>query len=172
MLWMLAAVSLIAKWESFSPNVYNDLGDGSARIGFGMEAQGRTTITHGEAFDELSIYVFDLGNRIVKACVRHGGKSCTNPNHLAALTSLAYNVGMGTLLRSTLWRYHLGGQWEEAANQFVRYVKAGGKTYKGLVKRRVSEAIIYSGGADMFDLGSPVPRKFVEQGGEAFICVE
>lgn len=65
---------------------------------------------------------------------------------LGALTSFAYNVGMGALLGSTLWRYHKAGEYDEAAAQFDRWNKAGGVVRRGLVRRRKRERELYEAG--------------------------
>lgn len=64
---------------------------------------------------------------------------------LAALSSFAYNLGVGALLSSTLWRLHKAGNFKEAALQFDRWVFAGGRRLRGLVLRRAEERLVYSG---------------------------
>ena len=61
---------------------------------------------------------------------------------LAALTDLAYNIGLGNLKASTLRRIVLAGQWDKAPAQFRRWNKGGGRVLPGLVKRREAEISI------------------------------
>ena len=58
-----------------------------------------------------------------------------------ALVDFAYNLGLGNLKSSTLLRkIKEGASTEDIQEQFRRWVYAGGKVLKGLVKRREWEA--------------------------------
>ena len=59
------------------------------------------------------------------------------------LVSFAFNVGLGTLQRSTLRQKVLRGDIEGAADEFLKYNKAGGKVLKGLVTRRNDERALF-----------------------------
>lgn len=61
------------------------------------------------------------------------------PGQLAALTDLAYNIGLGALKASTLRRVVLAGQWARAPAQLRRWNKGGGRVLPGLVRRREAE---------------------------------
>ena len=65
------------------------------------------------------------------------------PGRLGALTSFAFNVGLGNLQRSTLRMKHNRGDYEGAAEAFLDWTKAGGKVLKGLVTRRNDERALY-----------------------------
>jgi lysozyme len=56
-----------------------------------------------------------------------------------SLVSFAFNLGLGTLQRSTLRQKILRGDKKGAAEQILRYNRAGGKIVKGLVNRRNDE---------------------------------
>ena len=60
-----------------------------------------------------------------------------------ALISFSFNVGLGTLQRSTLRQKVLRGDMEGAADEFLKYTKAGGKVLKGLVTRRNDERALF-----------------------------
>lgn len=60
-----------------------------------------------------------------------------------ALVSFAFNLGTDALRKSTLMRLHKAGDYTGAAEQFGRWVNAGGKRLNGLVKRRAAEAELY-----------------------------
>lgn len=62
---------------------------------------------------------------------------------LGALTSFAFNVGLGNLQRSSLRMKHNRGDYEGAAEAFLDWTKAGGKVLKGLVSRRNDERALY-----------------------------
>jgi lysozyme len=60
-----------------------------------------------------------------------------------ALCSFAFNVGLGTLQRSTLRQKALRGDMEGAAEELLKYCMAGGKVLKGLQKRRIDEKQLF-----------------------------
>jgi lysozyme len=62
---------------------------------------------------------------------------------LGALTSFAFNVGLGNLQRSSLRMKHNRGDYEGAAEAFLDWTKAGGRVLKGLVSRRNDERALY-----------------------------
>jgi lysozyme len=59
------------------------------------------------------------------------------------LVSFSFNVGLGTLQRSTLRQKVLRGDIQGASDEFLKYTKAGGKVLKGLVTRRNDERAIF-----------------------------
>jgi len=68
-----------------------------------------------------------------------------NQNWLDSLVSFSFNLGLGTLQRSTLRQKHNRGDHAGAADEFLKYTKAGGKVLKGLVNRRKDERALYLG---------------------------
>lgn len=64
-------------------------------------------------------------------------------NQRAALISFSYNLGPGVLAKSTLLKKFKQGDEEGAAKEFLKYKRAGGKVYKGLLNRRKDEAKLF-----------------------------
>jgi len=64
-------------------------------------------------------------------------------NQYDALVSFTYNVGISAFKGSTLLRVLNQEKYSEAANQFMRWVKAGNKTIQGLVNRRQAEKELF-----------------------------
>ena len=60
-----------------------------------------------------------------------------------ALVSFSFNVGLGTLQRSTLRQKVNRGDKEGAAEEFLKYCMAGGKILKGLQNRRIDERALF-----------------------------
>ena len=60
-----------------------------------------------------------------------------------ALISFSFNVGLGTLQRSTLRQKVLRGDMEGASDELLKYCKAGGKILKGLENRRKDERALF-----------------------------
>jgi lysozyme len=59
------------------------------------------------------------------------------------LVSFSFNVGLGTLQRSTLRQKLLRGDKEGAGEELLKYCMAGGKILKGLQKRRIDERALF-----------------------------
>ena len=61
-----------------------------------------------------------------------------------SLVSFSFNVGLGNLQNSTLRRKHNRGDYEGAAEEFLKWAKAGGKVLRGLLNRRQDEKALYT----------------------------
>ena len=59
-----------------------------------------------------------------------------------ALVSFAFNLGLGGVQRSTLRQKVLRGE-AEAADEFLKFTRGGGKVLPGLVKRRQDERLLF-----------------------------
>ena len=67
-----------------------------------------------------------------------------NQNQYDALVSFAYNLGVGALLKSTLFKkLKVNPNDPSIRTEFMRWVNAGGKRLTGLVRRREAEANLY-----------------------------
>ena len=84
----------------------------------------------------------DLG-RFEQGVARLCPASVGNQGQFDALVSFAFNVGLGTLQRSTLRIKYNRGEIEAAADEFGKYVRGGGKVLPGLVKRRGDEKALF-----------------------------
>jgi lysozyme len=62
-----------------------------------------------------------------------------------ALTSFTFNLGSGALQRSTLRQKVNREEHIDVPDEFRKWVYAGGRKLKGLVRRREAEALLYSG---------------------------
>lgn len=107
---------------------------------------GRTTgvrlgqkITQAQA-DAWLVQEYDTFEAQVRALV----KVPLTANQLGALTSFAYNLGVGALRSSTLLKKLNAGDYQGAGAEFAKWVKAGGKTLTGLVRRRAAEAALFA----------------------------
>lgn len=77
-------------------------------------------------------------NGVIRYCPNN-----LNENRMGALVSFAFNVGLGTLQRSTLRQKHNRGDFDGVKAEFLKFTKAGGKILPGLVKRRNDEIALY-----------------------------
>lgn len=60
-----------------------------------------------------------------------------------ALVDFAFNLGIGALLKSTLWRKLNAGDYHGAADEFEKWDMAGGKHIAGLLRRRKAEHVVF-----------------------------
>ncbi|MEM0704456.1 lysozyme [Enterobacter quasihormaechei] len=60
-----------------------------------------------------------------------------------ALVSFTYNLGARSLSTSTLLRKLNAGDYAGAADEFLRWNKAGGKVLNGLIRRREAERALF-----------------------------
>ncbi len=87
----------------------------------------------------------DLG-RFERGVVRLCPAAVGNQGIFDSLVSFAFNVGLGNLQRSSLRMKTNRGEFEEAADEFLKWTKAGGRVLPGLVKRRNDERALYLSG--------------------------
>lgn len=141
-----AGVALIKEFEGFVPRWYLDP-VGVWTIGYGhTDAAGspkRATspnlvLTEAEA---TAILQRDLVQ--YEDAVKRAVRVPINENQFAALVSFTYNLGAGSLGRSTLLRKLNDGDYAGAADEFPRWNKAGGRVLNGLVRRRAAERDLF-----------------------------
>ncbi len=65
------------------------------------------------------------------------------PNQYGALVSFVYNLGPGRLRSSTLLRKLNSGLYDEAADEFKKWIMAGGRPLPGLIRRREAERALF-----------------------------
>ena len=109
------------------------------RIGLPCPEGWNRTFTMEEAD---AILAKDL-ERFERGVLRYCPSAGSRQGWMDALVSFSFNVGLGTLQRSTLRQRHNRGDYEGAAEEFLKYTKAGGKELKGLVNRRKDERALY-----------------------------
>jgi len=69
-------------------------------------------------------------------------RAIDTPGRLAALTDLAYNIGLKNLKNSTLMKLVVAGNWAAVPAQFRRWNRGGGRVLPGLVTRREREILM------------------------------
>lgn len=135
----LKGLDLICEFEGFRARAYVcpagvwTIGYGSTRNVFSGEE-----ITKEEAQDRIVTELQDYAAAVSRVCTIE-----PNQNQFDALCSFAYNVGIAGMQGSSVIRAHNRGDSESASRAFALWNKAGGKVYKGLVRRRAAEAALY-----------------------------
>jgi lysozyme len=135
-----AGLSLVKQFEGCRLTAYQDI-VGVWTIGYG-ETKGvypGMVITQDQA-DAMVKASYEQFQAQVQKLV----KVPINQNQLGALTSFAYNLGIGALAGSTLLKLLNAGQPASVvAQQFLRWNMAGGKVVAGLTARRAAEAKLF-----------------------------
>jgi lysozyme len=72
-------------------------------------------------------------------CINREVKVPISRTMFDALVSFVFNLGCGAFRTSTLLKLLNGGEYIAAADQFPRWVRAGGRELPGLVRRRALE---------------------------------
>lgn len=132
-------IDLIKKFEGCKLSAYR-CPAGIWTIGYGHTNgvyQGQT-ITQYEADKMLEndVVKFEMGVRNLVGNLPD--------NKIDALTSFAFNLGLGALRDSTLCKKVKANPNDlTIRNEFMKWVNAGGKRLQGLVNRRQAEADLY-----------------------------
>ena len=101
--------------------------------------QGQT-ITEAQAISLLKGDLLSCENYVNNLGV------CKTQGQFDALVDFCFNLGTGALGRSTLLKFIRQGKAEQyIRGEFAKWIKSGGKTLAGLVKRRAWEADRYFG---------------------------
>ena len=132
-------INLIKRFEGLRLEAYLDsvavptIGYGHTR---GVKLGQTITQEQADAFLEEDIHEFELAiQRLVHINLTQ--------NQFDALVSFTFNLGIGNLKQSTLLKKLNAGDITGAANEFNRWVYAGGKKLTGLVKRRSAERLLF-----------------------------
>ncbi|EKW0743268.1 lysozyme [Citrobacter freundii] len=137
----------IKDFEGCSLTAYPDPGTGGApwTIGYGWThpVDGKPikpgmTIKQETADRLLKTGLVSYENDVLKMA-----KVKLTQGQFDALVSFAYNVGSRALSTSTLLRKLNDGDVMGAADEFLRWNKAGGKVLNGLTRRREAERALF-----------------------------
>lgn len=133
-------INLIKHFEGFRKDAYI-CPAGILTIGYGHTESAKP----GQNIDEATAE--DLLRQDIHAATKAVStlvKVPLNDNQFAALVSFTFNCGSGALARSTLCRLLNNGDYDSVPHQLNRWVKAGGETRTGLVKRRQAEGELWT----------------------------
>ncbi|ALL39105.1 MULTISPECIES: lysozyme [Serratia] len=137
-------MALIKRFEGLRLQAYQDsVGVWTIGYGWTQPVAGRK-VGAGMAIDAATaerllvcgVAQFEQGvERLVAVTITQG--------QFDALVSFAYNLGLRALEKSTLLRRLNAGDRQGAADQFGRWVNAGGVRLDGLVARRAAERALF-----------------------------
>lgn len=137
-----AALTLVTGFEGLRRTAYYDP-PGIPTVCYGHT--GNVQFNREYSFNECTALLQqDLG--VAAGAVQRAAKVRLSQETFDALVSFTYNVGEGSLRKSTLLRKLNSGDIVGACNELPKWVYAGGVKLKGLVKRRAAEqALCLSG---------------------------
>lgn len=146
-----AGIALIKRFEGCARlradglvEAYPDPGTGGEPWTIGWGATGSdigpaTVWTQQQCDERLERDLLLYSEEVARAV----GDTPTTQAQFDAMVSFHYNTG--AIGRATLTRKHLQEDFLGAADEFQRWNKAAGRVLKGLTRRRLAEAQLYSG---------------------------
>jgi lysozyme len=96
--------------------------------------------------DEVDAILAQDLNRFERGVARLCPAAVNSQGIFDALVSFSFNVGLGNLQRSGLRMKTNRGEFQDAAEEFMKWTKAAGRVLPGLVKRRQDERAMYLSG--------------------------
>ena len=90
----------------------------------------------------VDLFKVDI-NSFERGVLRLSPNLVNHQSKFDAVTSFAYNAGLGNYQRSTIRMKVNREDWNGAAEAFMSWTKAGGKEVSGLVKRRKAEVALF-----------------------------
>lgn len=142
-----AGLAIIKKWEGLELTAYPDpatkgepytIGYGHTSLAGPPKVTRGMKITSAQASDILKD---DLGK--FEVTVSKLLKRTPTQSQFDAMVSLTYNIGGKNFQNSTVLRKFNAGDIPGAADAFMLFVKANGKTMQGLVNRRSDERALF-----------------------------
>ena len=138
-------LDLIKLYEGYSPSAYlcpaNHWTIGYGAI-WGLD-NTRVTEDHPDINEEQADQLLRRDVSISERTVLRLIRVPLEDGQFNALCSFVFNLGSGSLQSSTLKRKINRGDYIGAADEFPRWVYAGGRKLKGLIKRRNHERLMF-----------------------------
>ena len=140
-----AGLNLIESFEGCKLKPYLDsVKIPTIGIGTTVYPDGKKVTMKDPAITKDQAYAF-LKSHMDKDCeaVSNMVKVVINDNQFAALVSFAYNCGRAALAASTLLKRVNAGEFQKAADEFLKWDHAGGVVVAGLTRRRQAERALF-----------------------------
>jgi lysozyme len=139
-------VALVKRFEGFRGTAYRDA-VGVWTIGYGHTAMaGAPDVKPGMTIDRAeATKILERDLEMFAEGVRERLRRRISEAQFSALVSFAYNVGLGNLRKSSVLAAVNDGAFDAVPRRLQLWVKAGGRTLPGLVKRRAAEAALFAG---------------------------
>jgi lysozyme len=136
-------LALIKRFEGFSRTIYLDAA-GLPTIGYGhLLRPGEAEMFAGGISEEAGIALLIKDVQKAEQAVLRLIHVPLSEGQFDALVSFTFNLGSGALQRSTLRRKVNREEHADVPPEFMRWVWAGGRKLRGLIRRREAEAALY-----------------------------
>ena len=141
----IRGLELIKDFEGFSSTSYLDvvniptIGWGNTFYEDGTKVKLGDQISKTDALKLLEV----VANRDFADKIFPSIKVKVTQSQFDAMVSLAYNIGAGAFLKSTLLKKVNAGDFAGAGEEFLRWNKANGKEVLGLTRRREREKQLF-----------------------------
>ena len=138
-------LELIKGFEGFSSTAYLDvvniptIGWGNTFYADGTKVKLGDQISKTDALKLLEV----IANRDFADKIFPLIKVKVTQSQFDAMVSLAYNIGVGNFLKSTLLKKLNASDFAGAGEEFLKWNKAGGKEVLGLTRRREREKQLF-----------------------------
>lgn len=159
--WLAPALKIIKTWEGCRLEAYKDA-VGVPTIGYGTTRHANAAVRMGDTVSQA------MADELLRNDVEHlFGPGVLQllplarswrPEQVAALISLAYNIGLGALEESTLRKRLLAGQepCTVVREELPRWRHAGEAVLPGLERRRAAEVALFCGGRQAAQQPTPM----------------
>lgn len=136
-------LNLIKRFEGFEPEIYLDAA-GLPTIGYGhlIRKGEHKMFENGISYEAAVALLIKDVESAERSVLRLIDVPLTD-GQFDALVSFTFNLGSGALQRSTLRQKVNREEHEEVPREFLRWVWAGGRKLRGLIRRREAETRLY-----------------------------
>ncbi|QLS33669.1 lysozyme [Citrobacter sp. RHBSTW-00903] len=137
-------IALIKKFEGCKLTAYQDsVGVWTIGYGWTQPVDGKPIRAGMTIKQETAERLLKTGMVSYESDVSRLVKVGLTQGQFDALVSFTYNLGARSLSTSTLLRKLNAGDYAGAADEFLRWNKAGGKVLNGLTRRREAERALF-----------------------------
>ncbi|MCW4780920.1 MULTISPECIES: lysozyme [Enterobacter cloacae complex] len=137
-------ITLIKQFEGCKLTAYQDsVGVWTIGYGWTQPVDGKTIRAGMTIKQETAERLLKTGLVSYESDVSRLVKVGLTQGQFDALVSFTYNLGARSLSTSTLLRKLNAGDYAGAADEFLRWNKAGGKVLNGLTRRREAERALF-----------------------------
>ncbi|HDT4905068.1 TPA: lysozyme [Enterobacter ludwigii] len=137
-------ISLIKQFEGCKLTAYQDsVGVWTIGYGWTQPVDGKPIRAGMTIKQETAERLLKTGLVSYESDVSRLVKVGLTQGQFDALVSFTYNLGARSLSTSTLLRKINAGDYAGAADEFLRWNKAGGKVLNGLTRRREAERALF-----------------------------
>jgi len=136
-----AGLDLVKNSEGLRLEKYQDVA-GKWTIGYGHLIKRAETFD-GPITEQRATELLEQDLQLARSAVDELVTVQLNENQYSALVDFVYNIGRNNFAASTLLKRLNSGKYATAANEFVKWVYAGGRRIDGLARRRAAERTLF-----------------------------